>query len=67
MTEVSYELNGQQNGGDQMKEQIKDIDGPGQAAVFQHNQLFNHMRHRTERRQQHKNRYKNQNRIGYAV
>ena len=50
-----------------MKKQIKNIDGPDQIAVFKHDQFFNHMRHRTERCQQHKCRYKNQNRIGYAV
>jgi hypothetical protein len=50
-----------------MKEQIEYIDRPGQVAVFKHDQFFNHMRHRTEWRKQHKNRYKNQNWIGYAV
>ena len=50
-----------------MKEQIEYIDGLEQLAIFQHDQFFKHVRHRTERRQQHERRYKYQNWIGYAV
>ena len=54
----------QQNGGCQMKAQVEYIDRPGQVAVFEHDDFFDHMRHGAEGRQQHKGRDKNQNRIG---
>ncbi len=50
-----------------MKKQIENIDRPGQVAIFQHDQFFNQVRHRAERRQQHKCGDENQNRVGYAV
>ncbi len=46
-----------------MKAQVEYIDHPGQVAVFEHNDFFDHVRHRAEGRQQYKSRYKNQNRI----
>ena len=50
-----------------MKEQVKNINGTGQIAVFKHDQFFHHVRHGTERRQQHKYCDEYQNRVGYAV
>ena len=64
---IPQELDAQQNGAGKMKEQVEYIHGPDQFAIYQHDQFFKHMRHRAERRQQHKNCNKYQNRIGYAV
>lgn len=60
-------LDHQQHGGCQMKAKIEYIDRPGQVAVFEHDDFFDHMRHGAKGRQQHKGCDKNQNRIGYAV
>ncbi len=46
----------------QMKHKIKDVNRPMKLAVFQHEDLFHHMRHGVKRRQQHENRKNDQNR-----
>jgi hypothetical protein len=46
-----------------MKKQIKDIDGPLQYAVFEHQQFFNHMRHGIKRGEQHQDRNRDNNGI----
>ena len=50
-----------------MKTQIEYVDRPGQAAVFEHDQFFDHMRHGAKGRQQHKGRNENQHRKRYTV
>jgi len=45
-----------------MKQEVKNVKGSVELAVFQHDDLFHHMRHGMKRRQQHEDRKNDQNR-----
>ena len=50
-----------------MVEQIKNVDWLGQSTIFQHDQFFQHMGHRSEWSKEHENCDDDQNCIGYFV
>ena len=55
-----FEAKQQQRG--QMEQKIKDVNWPMELAVFQHDDLFQHVRHGMKGRQQHENGKDDQNR-----
>lgn len=65
MGQPPLEAKQQQRG--QMEEEVKDVNRPMELAVFQHDDLFHHVRHGMKRRQQHENRKDDQNRKGKLV